>query len=380
MKIDKKDRLGIRTWIEIDRSKLANNYRIFRKLISQKCKLMAVVKSNAYGHDLIQYSRNLEQLGTDWFAVDSVTEALALRSAGIRKPILVLGYTLPEMFGEAAENDISLSISDFEQLDIFKNSRLPKRLKVHIKVDTGLHRQGFCLEKLLNITKWATENPHINIEGLYTHLAAAKDPKIREHTSAQISKFNEAIKIVESFGLRPIYHVAATPAAIDYPESHFDMVRIGTGLMGIWPGKKIKKSYSDSLDLQGILSWKTVVSETKSIPKGSGIGYDFTEVLKKDSKIAVIPVGYWHGLRRGLSSVGEVLVHEKRARIIGRISMDMAVIDVTDIPEVKIGDVVTIIGEDGDDSISIEEITEKAEIYDVEFMTLLNPQMRRIYY
>ena len=380
MKIDKQDRLGIRTWIEIDRAKIANNYQIFRKLVSKKCKLMAVVKSNAYGHHLVLYSKCLEGLGIDWFAVDSMTEALTLRASGIEKPILVLGYTLPEMFKEAAKHDISLSISDFEQLDIFKNSRLPRKLKVHIKVDTGLHRQGFCLEKLSAITKWATENPHIMIEGLYTHLAAAKDPKVRQHTTKQLDQFREAIKIVESFGLHPIYHVAATPAAMDYPESHFDMVRIGTGLMGIWPGKKIKDLHKHEFDLQEILSWKTIVSETKSIPKGENIGYDFTEKLINDSKIAVIPIGYWHGLRRSLSSVGEVLVHGKRARIIGRISMDMAVIDVTNIPDIKIGDVVTVIGEDGKDEITIEEITSKADIYDVEFVTLLNPQMRRIYY
>lgn len=374
----KEKSLGLRTWIEIDKNALANNYGLIRKAIDRSCLLMAVVKSNAYGNYLEDYSKELEKLGADWFGVDSITEGLALRRSGIKKPILVLGYTLPERFLDASKNNISITISSFDSLKSLQ--KFKGKLNIHIKVDTGMHRQGFLLSDLkkpLEFLKYKLSN--ISLEGLYTHFSSAKSPDSPFETEAQIRQFKEASGIAESLGFNPIKHCAASSAAIMFKESHFDMVRIGIAMMGLWPSGGVKKAYSKKLDIRPILSWKTIISEVKKLKKGDGVGYDLTEKLKKDSTVAICPIGYWHGFRRSLSNIGEVLVNGKRAKVLGRVSMDIISIDVTDIDDVKIGNEVTIIGKDGEEEITIAEMAKLADSYNYEIVTQINPLIKRLY-
>jgi len=369
---------GLRTWIEIDRKAIKENFNTFRELIPKKTKLMAVVKSNAYGHGLIDFSREVVALGVDFLGVDSVTEALALRKNGITTPILVLGYTLPEMIPAAAEADISITISSFEQLNCLKKLKLPS-LKIHIKVDTGMRRQGFLaadLPKILGELKVSSFK--FQVEGLYTHFASAKNPAFPKDTENQIVEFQKWIEAFKTAGLKPIVHAGATAGSMIYPKSHFDMVRIGIGLYGYWPAKEVEAALKDKINLKPALTWKTIISELKKVPDGGRVGYDLTETIPKNSTIAVCPVGYWHGYPRNLSSIGRVIVNSKPAKLSGRVSMDMIVIDVSKIPNLKVGNEVILLGGKHPET-SAEYLGYLSDTSYYEIITRLNPLIKRIY-
>jgi alanine racemase len=237
---------GVRTWIEVDTKALKNNYESFRKLLGGRCKLMAIVKSNAYGHSLVDYSKEMEGLGCDFLGVDSITEAIALRREGIKIPILVLGYTLPELHSQAVGNSISLTIStvdSLKEITQFSQKFPDLEIKIHIKIDSGMHRQGFCLEEIDSVIKDLKSKDNIKIEGVYTHFAAAKNPAFPADTKKQILEFNKGFNLFKEEGLNPIKHAAATSGSIVFPDSHFDMVRIGIGLYGLWPSLEVKSCF-----------------------------------------------------------------------------------------------------------------------------------------
>ncbi len=383
MKMEKKNPLhngnSLRTWIEIDAQALEHNYRIFRSVIKPKTQLMAVVKSNAYGHGLLDFSRAIEKLGVDWLGVDSVIEGIKLRKEGVQTPILVLGHTLSENFPQAAEYDISLTISSLEQL-LKINSW---KLKIHLKIDTGMHRQGFFVEKIdevINLlrSKIKDQRSNISIEGVYTHLANAKNPSFFKDTRKQLKDFNTVLKMLKEAGYKPMAHAAATGGTLIFPEAHYDLVRVGIGFYGLWPSQETEAVYKEKILLKPILSWKTMVSEVKELKEAGRVGYDFTESVSAGTRLAVCPVGYWHGYPRALSSVGQVLARGKKARVVGRVSMDMIVIDVTRIKNVKAGDVVTLIGRDGKEEIGAHELAELAGTINYELVTRLNPLIKRV--
>ncbi|MES2014296.1 MAG: alanine racemase [Patescibacteria group bacterium] len=378
----KKEVQGLRTWIEIDREAIAHNYKLFRSLIPKTTKLLSVVKSNAYGHSHIDFAKELQKLGIDYIAVDSLVEGLSLRRSGVRRSILVLGHTLHARIKDAAAKDIRVAVSSITQLHQLKKETFKQPLKIHIKVDTGLHRQGFTLSDLDEVReflKWNQKTKRVVIEGLFTHFAQGKDPRSPAYTKKQLVEFHTWIREFHMLGIFPILHAAATGPALVFPESHFDMVRIGIGLYGIWPDEKTKKFLKKKYTLKPILSWRTVVSEVKKLPKGSKIGYDSTETLKRVSTVAVCPIGYWHGFPRALSSKGYVLINGKRAKVLGRVSMDMISVDVTEIKNVKVGNIVTLIGKDGNDELTAENIADSMNASTYEFLTRLNPLIKRLY-
>jgi len=355
---------------------------IFRSLIPKKTKLMAMVKSNAYGHGLVDFSREMETLGADFLGVDSITEGLALRREEIKLPILVLGYTLPEMVLTAVENDISLSVSNFEVLRYVKaNQRSFSRpLKMHIKVDTGMHRQGFLagdLSRILSIVNGQLSN--VKAEGLFTHFASAKNPSFTKDTENQIAQFKKWISAFKSAGHKPIIHASATAGTMLFSEAHYDMVRVGMGLYGLWPDREVKEFLRDKIVLRPALVWKSIITEIKKIPTGEKIGYDLTESFEKDTRIAVVPVGYWHGYPRALSSIGRFIVGGKECRVLGRVSMDMICIEIEKAKNIHVGDEVIIIGNDGDSACSMEGITKVLGASWYETTTRLNPLIKRIY-
>ncbi|OQA04906.1 MAG: Alanine racemase [bacterium ADurb.Bin400] len=374
---------SIRTWIEVDKSAIQHNYQTIRRLIPDTCKLLAVAKSNAYGHGLFDYAKTVQQLGADWLAVDSITEAVALRRKGIALPMLVLGYTLPARFIDAARYNISLTVSNIEHLKAlvrFKYSG--QRIKLHLKIDTGMHRQGFFPDEMPEVAKLLKSKlPGFEVEGIYTHFAEAKDPNDRAETLSQVKQFNQAIKAIQQAGYTPIRHAAASAGTLNYPEAHFDLVRVGISLMGLWPAPETAQHYQNqgNLNLKPTLSWRSIVSEVKALPKGSKISYDFTETLVRDSRVAICPIGYWHGYPRSLSSVGETLVNGKRAKVLGRVTMDMIIIDVTDCANVNIGNTVTLIGKDGGDEVSAYELANKADMSYYELLTRINPLIKKYY-
>lgn len=376
----KNARNGLRTWIEVDCSAIEKNYKLFRSLIAPGTKLMAVVKSNAYGHGLVDFAKKMERLGADWFGVDSVVEGLALRREGIKTSILVLGYTLPEKFKEAADNNISITISNFETFKALQKSHFPKPLKIHIKIDTGMHRQGFLFsEQKALISKLKNQKSKLLIEGLYTHFAAAKNPAFPEYAKKQIIEFEQWRTAFKKAELNVLSHVSATGGAMLFPEAQFDMVRIGIGLYGLWSAKEIESYFANRIILSPALSWKTIISEIKTLPEGAKIGYDLTETLQKESRTAICPIGYWHGYPRALSSIGFVLINGQRARILGRVSMDMIVVDVSNIKKAKVGDEVVLIGQQGKEKISAGELANLSDTSHYEIVTRLNPLIKRIY-
>ncbi|MFZ2052561.1 MAG: alanine racemase [Candidatus Aminicenantales bacterium] len=374
------DRRSLRTWIEVDRSALEHNLIVFRSLLPPGCRLMAICKSNAYGHGLYDLAPVLEEMGADWFGVDSIVEAVTLRKKGIRKPILVLGYTLPGRFGDAEKYRISLTVSSLENLRALAAFPSPRPIRIHLKFDTGMHRQGFLP------SQWGAarglllkKRRRIQAEGIYTHFASAKDPANRGYTNGQIKEFEKAVAFFGASANRPIRHASATAGAMNYPEAAYDLARIGIGLMGHWPSVETKRAWDKRIVLKPALTWRTIISEVKTLKKGLGVGYDLTETLKRDSRIGLCPIGYWHGFPRSLSLVGEVLVRGRRAKVLGTISMDMIVIDLTDAVGARVGDVVTAIGRDGREEVTAYEVARKAGVSHYELLTRLNPLIQKFY-
>lgn len=387
---------SFRTWVEISKSAASRNIATFRKLIGPKVKLWAVVKSNAYGHGLVQFSKLTEKSGAspvrgregsqrasasngiDGFCVDSFVEAIRLRKEGIKKSILVLGPTLAELAKDAAAKDITLSVSSFETLKHLVDTKNPP--KFHIKIDTGMSRQGFFPEDISRVANFLSRIPNLkpNLTGVFTHFASAKDTNYPTYTDRQFEAFQKAIKLLEKAGYKNfVRHVSATGGAMISPKYHLDAVRIGIGLYGLWPAKELEIQLNNKLHLKSILSWKTIVSEVKNIPSGQFVGYDLVERVTRPTKIAVLPIGYWHGLPRALSTVGQVLIDGRRAKILGRVSMDLTVVDVTGI-KCQVGDIATLIGRDGQDEIKAEELARHASTSHYEIITRLNPLMERV--
>ncbi len=375
MALKKSEKETLRTWVEIDRNAIKNNVNVFLSKIPKECKLMAVVKSNAYGHGLVLFSKEAVASGVDWLGVDSVVEGLKLKKEGIKAPILVFGHTLKSRLYEAEKNSISITVSNFSSFEsVIKNEKI-KNIKIHIKVDTGMGRQGFCegdIKKVVNLVK---NRKNFTVEGLYTHFAAAKNPSFFDYTNRQVDVFKKWISAFDFLPKKPIIHASATSGVMISDKLFFDMVRVGIGMYGLWPSKQVKEYAKDSFKIKPVLKWKSIISEVKKLPKGSKIGYDLTETLKKDSLIAVVPVGYWHGYPRSLSSIGKVLIEKKEAKVLGRVSMDMIVLDVTQIKEAKPQKEVVLLGEEPQ---TAESVADLADTINYEIVTRINPLIKRI--
>jgi len=365
----------VRTWVEIDKQNLYHNVDQFKSLLKKGTMFGAVIKSNAYGHGLFTVAKLLQNKA-DWLLVDTFFEGLHLREEGIKNPILVLGYTLPIHFDAAALNNISISVSQFESLKkIVAMERAPK---IHLKFDTGMHRQGFYEHQIAEIIPYINKNSFL--EGIYTHLASAKDFNYPGYTEKQFKIFRDIIgAFKKSTFPRVLYHAAASGGVIVSPKTHLDMVRVGMGLYGYYPSSEIREQISvlapKKMTLRPILSWKTLVSEVKEVEAGEPIGYDLTEYLPEKTNIAILPIGYWHGYDRGLSSVGEVLIRGKRRRVLGRVSMDMVTVEAG---SARMSDEVILIGTQGKEKIYADEVARKIGTTQYEFLTRINPLIERV--
>ncbi|MBI3627168.1 MAG: alanine racemase [Candidatus Sungbacteria bacterium] len=356
--------LPVRTWIELDKKALLANFNFFASR-ARGMEIMAVIKSNAYGHGLVTVARCISGKSKKiWLGVDSITEALALRREKIKNPILVLGYTLPNRMKEARQNNVSITISNFESLKALET--LKAKPAFHIKIETGMNRLGFKKAdwpKLISRLQKSNLTP----DGIYSHLAEATD---RKYSKKQIECFREAILSFKNSGIRPKFaHILKTEGILNFP-SVGSMVRIGIGLYGYIPSR-LK-------NLKPVMTWKTMVAEVKNVRQGELIGYGLTEKFRRDSRVAVLPIGYWHGYDRGLSSIGEVLIHGQRVKVMGRVSMDMTVVDITNIQNVKVGDEAVLLGRQGNDYISGDEIADKIGTIVYEVITRINPLIYKV--
>lgn len=362
-----------KTWVEVSKSALGSNTKIIRRLLSEKTKLLAVVKSNAYGHGLAETAKLFCNYDADWLGVDNLDEALLLRQQKIKVPILVMGYTSPERFAEAVKHNLRLTLYNLDFCPpILNTSPL-----IHLKIDTGMSRQGITLSDLPMFLKNLPRGT--NVEGVFTHFANADNLRDRSYPNLQLANFKKAMEIFEKHSIKPaISHASATTGLLTMPEAQFDMVRVGIALYGLWPSVEFAKKFK-KLGLEPTLSWKTRVVQIKKIKKNTPVGYGITEKVKKDSTIAVLPAGYYDGYDRGLSSLGEVLIGGKRSKVLGRISMNLMVADVSGVNNPKVWEEVVLIGEQGKETITAEKLANKLGTISYEVVSRINPLLPRFY-
>ncbi len=393
------------TWVEISKSALINNLKEFKKIVGPKIKLMAVVKSNAYGHGLVGVAKIIKEY-IDYFGVAYLDEALILRKISIKKPILVLTYwDLKDIKSQiqALRQEIEFAVYTYPQAKILSklSQKIGKEAKIHIKIDTGTSRIGVLPKDSLNFVLKCLKLPGLTFKGIFTHFANAEAYN-QKYTLLQTERLKRVVEeINKKIGLDSFFdliHAGCTASTIGNPATYFNLVRIGIGLYGLWPSAETRKLASDlfgwkgaltskglekkqgiRLKLKPALSWKTKVIQVKELSAGTPIGYGCTYRCRRKTKIAVLPVGYWDGYDRKLSNKGQVLIRGRRAQIRGRVCMNLIMVEVTKIPNVKIGDEVVLIGKQGNEEITAEELAEKIGTINYEIVTRINPLLPRIY-
>ncbi|MBE6969264.1 MAG: alanine racemase [Ruminococcaceae bacterium] len=369
-----------RTWAEVSLKALEHNYNEFRRVMPEGCRYLGVVKANAYGHGASQIAHRLEKLGADYLAVACLDEAIWLRKDGISLPILVLGASPAEYASQMAQYGITQAVECEEKgLALSANLQPGEKLKIHIKIDSGMGRVGFraCDDEQLQGAARVLACENLIAEGVFTHFAVSDEPATQEeYTRGQFEKFQASYKKIEELSGRtfPLHHCANSGCFLNYQEYALDMMRPGLLTYGMYPAAE-----KGGIDLQPLMQLKSRISMLAHHKKGDSISYGRTFTCDRDCTLAVMPIGYADGLKRCLSGKIDVLVHGQRARQVGRICMDMCMVDVTDIPDVKVGDVVTFFGRDGDEVLPIEEMAKIAGTINYELTCVLTPRVHRVY-
>ncbi len=357
------------TYAEVNVKKFLRNIFEISKRIEMP--VAPVLKADAYGHGAVELAHACQRDGVGFLIVAFLEEGIQLREAGITLPILVLNYFDPSYTREALEHELSITIYSSEQMkEIAHHLKQDEKIKVHINVDTGMSRLGHGFEGSLKLYEEIGKDPRFLLEGVYTHFSSADEPE--DKTSAeQIEKFKDFLSRIE----RPRYvHVSNSAAATVLKVRVGNMCRVGIASYGLQPSSKVQIDY-----LQPVMSVHSSVSFVKKLYKGQSVGYGHTFTADKDMRVATIPFGYADGLPRSLSNKGYVLIHSKRARILGRVSMDQIVVDVSDIFNVKMGDDVIIMGKSGNEKITAEEIAEMANTINYEIVCGISKRVPRIY-
>lgn len=368
-----------RTWADVSLDHLAYNYHQIKSHIPADCKFLGVIKADAYGHGAVPVSHALVDLGADYLAVSNLEEAVQIRRGGVRAPLLILGYT-PPMY---AENMIYLDLTqEIHSLEYARqlNDALSGTnfiLNVHLKLDTGMTRIGFTAygeEADLGALLEAARLPHLHVEGAFMHFCAAdsRDPSDAAFTHLQYRRFLEALNFLEDHGVKPeIRHCCNSGATLLYPEYAMDMVRPGIMTYGLYPSEDTR----DVLDLRPVLSLYTTVSQIRVIPAGTAVSYGRTYTTPSERRIAVLSIGYADGLSRSLSDRVSFLFRDRPVPVVGRICMDMCMVDVTGVPEAQVGDEVTIIG----GSLTCDDLAKQLDTISYEVLCSINKRIPRIY-
>jgi len=375
-------RLRIRpTRVEIDLNAIAHNIQAVRRKVGGEVKIMAVVKADGYGHGATEVANVALQSGAACLGVAIPEEGIELRSSGIKAPILIFGLTPPHEVQEVIKHDLSQTVSTKELAEALsiEAQELGKAAKVHVKVDTGMSRIGVPPEDALNFVKQISQLKAIQIEGIFTHFSVSdsiSNAEDKTFTELQIDKFKQVVARLEENGIQiPIKHAANSAGVLNFPSSYFDMVRPGIMLYGLYYSREVAVAEN----LQPAMSFKTAIIHLKTVPPETSISYGRTFVTEKESIIATLPVGYADGYNRLLSNKGEVLVKGRRAPIVGRVCMDMTMIDVSHIPEVKMGDEVVLFGKQGDAEIPMDEIADKTNTIINEVACSIGKRVPRVY-
>ena len=378
MSVINESRVHHRSYAKIDLDAINHNFDSLKALLNPGVLCMAIIKADAYSHGSVKIAKELESKA-DYFGVAVAEEAVLLRENGIRKPILILSYTLPYQYHLLLKYDITQTVSTFEEAKLISDIAVSfgKTAKIHIGLDTGMSRIGFPADKRsVETIKRISKLPNIFIEGLFSHYACA-DEADKADANRQTELFKSFIAELDAQGIEiPIKHICNS-AGITEMDEHFDMVRMGIALYGMYPSDEVDKS---QVELHPAMEVISHVIHIHTVPAGTGIGYGHTFITQRETKIATIGIGYADGYPRGMSNRGKVLINGCFAPILGRVCMDLCMVDITDIPNVKVEDTVVILGSDGDKNITAEEIGEISGSFNYEIVCGFKKRVARVYY
>lgn len=372
---------GANSWVEVDRAALESNIGKFRQLVGPDRSLMAVVKSNAYGHGMIEVASVALNAGADWLGVFSIGEGLELRRSGIDAPVLVLGPPSFDLIKTALESGLSLTVQSLETAK--QIARLaPSRAAVHLKIETGTYRQGLLSEEAVEAVG-ILKTAGVDIEGAYTHFADIEDTTDHSFAELQLSRFNHQLERLRAAGAEiRLPHASCSAATILFPDTYFRLARVGISMYGLWPSRETlvsaKSLGRNALGLKPVLTWKTRISQVKTAEVGEFIGYGRTFKTTRTTRIAVLPIGYADGYDRRLSNAAHVLVRNTRAPVRGRVCMNLTMIDVTDIAGASAGDEVVLLGRQGEEIVSADDLARHAGTINYEVVTRIAPGAPRI--
>ena len=373
-----------RTWAQINLDALNNNIQQIKSVVKPGTKLCAVVKADCYGHGYAYTAAQMSEAGADWFAVSNLAEALQLRRVGIRKPILILGYTPPEEAEKLVYNDISQAVFSTEYAEALSAQAVLSHVKVnaHIKIDTGMSRIGFLYHDsvddypVLDEIERACALPGLRPEGVFTHFSSADCADGELFTRLQYDLFLSATERLAARGVYfEIRHCANSAAILQYPEMDLDMVRAGIILYGHYPSDAVERR----IRLLPVMELKSVISMVKTVPCDTPVSYGRTLHTRKDTVIATVPIGYADGYPRLLSNHSEMLVNGRRAPVLGNVCMDQTMLDVTGIPDAQAGVQITVFGSDHGAFLSVEELAEKSGLINYEVLCALSRRVPRVY-
>ena len=372
----------------IDLDALGKNIQGLRALMSPSCRFMAVAKADGYGHGAVRTAKKALESGASWVGVARLHEAVELRNAGIFAPILVLGYIHPSQAAEASDLDITVTVYDLEMAARLSSQAkaFAKPLQVHLKVDTGMGRVGIILTEIprdQDIRKKAVRDireikrlPGLDLQGIYTHFAAA-DSRDKAYTRLQIEIFDTLLSDLSRAGIDiELRHAANSAGIIEFPEAHYDMVRAGISIYGLYPSGDVDRT---RVSLFPVMTLKSLVTSVRKVPKGFFVSYGITHETQTATTLASVPIGYADGFSRLFSSNGQMLVSGQRAPIVGRVCMDQTLIDVGHIPEVSIGDEVILMGSQGKETLGADELADRVQTISYEIVCVLMPRVKRIY-
>lgn len=364
-------------WVEIDSSAIQNNLQIIKNKVGKNVKIMAVVKANAYGHGAVGVAKIAQDFGVDYFCVSAFYEARQLRDNGITLPILILGYTPAENYEDMVNYNITATVKNLDVAKALVSSarRKEKIAKVWVKVDTGMHRLGLEPDQVLYFIKKLQDLPNLQVEGIFTHFADADGDL--EFSRVQFQRFQEVLSELKKEGIEiPIKSAAASAGIFSLPESHLSMVRTGIAMLGL----NRDKDSCFSEGMKPALTFKTEVVQTHELQIGETVGYGRAFKVTRPSRIATLAVGYGDGFRRAPYNWGSVLIKGHRVPLAGRVSMDQAAIDITDLnQDIRAGEEVVLIGNSGAEEITVEEVAEKLKTSPYEVVVNLSKRVTRIY-
>lgn len=367
----------LRTYAEVDLDAIRRNMVRIREKAGD-VKVAAVIKADGYGHGDVEIGHYIEDI-SDYFAVATIEEGEKLRTSGLSRPIMILGYNSPSLYWKNLKYDIEQTIYSIETARAMSQAALKagKTARIHVALDTGMTRIGISPDqKGINLMKEMADLPNLEIYGLFTHFSCA-DMEDKQYTKDQMDRYDSFVKMLEEEDIHiPLKHICNSAGIMEFDHHRYDMVRAGIILYGLYPSDEV---CFDHLYLEPALSWKSHVVNIMEPEMNRGVSYGATHVVEKPCRLATVSIGYADGYPRSLSNKGWVLIRGQKAPIVGRVCMDQMMVDITDIPQVEIEDLVTLIGADGQERISVEEMADLAGSFNYEFVCNISKRVKRVW-